>query len=250
MPGNLSLHACHQPHDYAVGCYTRQKLTTSPASAPKETVAKHCLPGRLTSGGMSAQEHLPSVTPSRRSLVTECQQMATLHLLQPGAPFPSLIKQPQTDLKSGNAVPQMPLTQITNGCVALMLKPYAKLPAAPILSNKATWSHWTLGGETSSHQFFTCTERSSTYRSHTQMPPTNTAAKVGATRGGMRSAVAMSARPRPTSGCKMTQLFRQRCSACPPPRQPVPKRLANTFITEYSMQMLCLIIIPSHATAN
>ncbi len=115
----------------------------------------HGLPGRLTSGGASAQEHPPFVTPSSRSSVTECQLMATLHLLQHGAPIASLSMQLQTDAPSADMAPQTPLTvpvtQTNNGCVGSMLKPSDNLA---ILSKKATWSHWTLAGVPSSPQWY------------------------------------------------------------------------------------------------
>ena len=105
-------------------------------------------PKTLTSGGVSALEHLPFVTPFKRQVLqwtingrlpTECRLMATLHLSQPGAPSASLCQLLQGPV-SADVAPQSPVTaptQTNSGCVELMLMPSDKLPAVKILGSKA-----------------------------------------------------------------------------------------------------------------
>lgn len=235
------------PHDCVAGYCARPGLPMSPTTAPHQS---HSLSGMLTNGGVSAQEHLPFVTPSRKSSSTECQLMATLHLSQQGAPFASLSKLPQTDTLSANVAPQTPLTQTNNGCVASMLKPSE--PAAMILTNTATWLHWTLDGAPSLRQLCTTPIKQawSTSRTEARRKSPNTSVSAGVRKGGTRSAAAMSTRPRVRSGCKMLQLFRRSCSAHHLQRQQIHRHLEFTLPTVYSMQMQCCLISQNLATAR
>ena len=232
----MSGYACYQSHDCVAGCCARPGLPMSPTTASQERLS---LSGMLTFGGVSAQEHLPSVTPSRSSSSTESQLMATLHLSQQGAPCPSRSMQPQTDDPNANVVPQTPLTQTSNGCVGSVLKPSDKLPAATILTSMATWLHWTLAGAQYSHQLCTMKAGGSTFRTDGHLPCPLTPVAPGARKGGTRSAAAMSTRPRVRSGCKMLQLLRRPCSALLLPKQQTHRPLGITYITGYSMQMQC-----------
>ena len=251
----MSLYACHQPHDGVAGYCTRLKFPTSPPSAPKETMVRRGSPKMLTSGGVSALEHLPFVTPFNRSLPTECRLMATLHLSQPSAPSASLCQLPQEDPASADVAPQTPLTaptQTNSGCVELMLMPSGKLPAVTILRSKAIWLHWTLAGAPFSQQLsmIHMETASSTCRTLIQIPWTSTSVSAGVTRGGTTSVAAMRAKQRANTGCKRLRLFRRPCLAPPPPRQHPHRPSGNTSSTVYSMQMQCCLISSNHAIAS
>ncbi|KAL3161290.1 hypothetical protein ABBQ38_009646 [Trebouxia sp. C0009 RCD-2024] len=79
-------------------------------------------------------------------------------------------------------------TQTNSGCVELMLEPSDRLPAAPTLSKKATWLHWTLAGAPSSQRSYTIQREtaSSTCRTLSHIPWTSTSVSAGVTRGGTK----------------------------------------------------------------
>lgn len=249
----MSLYACHQPHDCVAGCCARLGSTMSPTTPPQ---LRHSSSKMLTSGGVSAQEHLPFVTPSRSSSSTECQQMATLHLSQQRAPFASLSLQPQIDAQSADVAPQTPLTapmtQTNNGCVGSMLKPSDKLQAATTRSNKATWLHWTLADGPSSQQLCTTPIKTagSTCRTYGHPPCRSTAVSAGVRKGGTRSAAAMSTRQRVRSGCKMLQLLKRPCWKLPLPRQQTCRPLGVISNTDCSTQMQYCLTSQNLVTAR
>lgn len=122
----MSTSAFHQTHSFVAGCCTRLVWTTSPPSAPMETMVRHASLRMLPDSGMSTQGRLAFVTPFRNSSTTECQQIATLHLSPHSASLPTGARSPK----------QTPLTDIWqlshatdststpnhhfSGCMALM----------------------------------------------------------------------------------------------------------------------------------
>ncbi|KAL3150038.1 hypothetical protein ABBQ38_013390 [Trebouxia sp. C0009 RCD-2024] len=219
------------------------KFPTSLPSAPKETKGRRGSPKMLTSGGVSALEHLPFATPFKRSLPTECRLMATLHLSQPGAPSASLCQLPQADppkRKRGTSdvtdSANDPNKQWVRGIDADAIRQAAS-------SNNPQQEGYLVALDPGRRSIFTAVvhDPNGDSQQHLQDPqPDPLDNYFSLSWSNKRPVAAMRARQRANTGYKRLQLFRQPCLAPPLPRQHPYKPSGNTSSTVYSMQMAVL----------